>query len=169
MVIQKIINRYNRGVKVSAVFRYKVQLPTFRAPRTHKETASFALSSTCDFAVRSSVNAVSCNALDVKASMLIATTCTAHSTPRAYNVVGYYNLIRKWHKNDNLITKQRSGLSEYNVKGIICDWDVWIMLVCLCIMPHYFAVCLGKCLGIFRIYFIIFVAFIERVYCYLTS
>lgn len=41
--------------------------PTFLAPRTHNETASFALRSTCDFAVRSSVNAVSCNSLHVKA------------------------------------------------------------------------------------------------------
>lgn len=49
----------------TAVVLYKN--PTFRAPRTHKETASFALRSTFDFVVWSSVNAVSCNALHVKA------------------------------------------------------------------------------------------------------
>lgn len=58
-------NKIKQCSAVLPFVRYKN--PTFRAPRTHKETASFALSSTCDFADRSSVNAVSCNALHVKA------------------------------------------------------------------------------------------------------
>lgn len=67
--------------------------PTFRAPRTHKETASFALRSTCDFVVRSSVNAMSCNSLHVKADSV---NCHyLHTLLRWCTILGYYSYVHK--------------------------------------------------------------------------
>lgn len=66
--VKHSVKKRTKNVNVISVCRRKN--PTFRAPRTHKETASFALKSACDFADRSSVNAVSCNALHIKADLV---------------------------------------------------------------------------------------------------
>lgn len=65
------------------IVRFLFINPTFLAPRTHKETASFALRRTCD-AVLSVVNAVSCNALQLKAGPVNATTgCLYEGRPNS--------------------------------------------------------------------------------------